>query len=118
MPSSDTTLVTPDNINSGRGGGKRGRGGSSQPSSTPSALPSKLFGRVWKQPKTVKELTAQVNAVSTLLLNGKLPLDIVRTYGSLMDAAARLIHTEIHKSRMISNPPDLTLGDDVFDRTD
>ena len=114
MPSSDTTSDTRKSTGSGHGAGKRKRGDLSPLRSTPSARASNSSMPSWKQPTTVHQLACQVSAAGTLLLNGKLNLEVARTYSSMMRATAQLVHSEIHRARMAENPPDLTLAEDVF----
>lgn len=80
---------------------------SSQPQSTRSASPLSDLSGSWVRPKSVKQFTAQVNAVSTMLLNGNLDLETARAYGSLARTTAQAIGSELMAARMRNEKPDL-----------
>lgn len=68
---------------------------------------------------TLSELTSQVNAVSTMLLNGEIPLETARTYSGMVGSTARLLSTEVRKAQMQKNSPQLALhSDNLFEDED
>lgn len=81
----------------------------------PLESPAKPSTRRWKQPSTVRQLTAQANAVSTLLLNGKIGLDVAKAYSGILRSCAQTITAEITKARFLENAPDLTIEPEVFE---
>jgi hypothetical protein len=62
---------------------------------------------LWSQPRTVGELTHQVNVVSTLLLNGKIDMETARVYGALVRSTAQLLGVELGAARIARKRPQL-----------
>lgn len=104
-----STTVEPRAESSGSGDGKRKPDSLSRQMSTPSASPSNDLRESWPQPRTIAQLTSQVNAVSTKLLNGKIDLDTARVYGSLVRSTAQLVGVEVGAARLLKQKPNLNL---------
>ena len=81
----------------------------------PSVPPSSGSTRQFRQPKTVKEFANQASVVCTMLLNGKLDLETARAYSGIARVVAQAMSSEVTKSRLLSERPDMTLDGEVFD---
>jgi hypothetical protein len=79
----------------------------SRPNSGNCSLPTKPLNERWRQPKTVKQFSAQVNAVATKVLNGQIDMDIARAYATLSRVLAQTISVEVTRSRFLKQSPDL-----------
>lgn len=87
--------------------------------SSPSTRRSQNLSRRWRKPANVKDFVAQINQVSTMILNNELDLDTANAYSRLTRNFAQLMTTETVKARFLKRQPDLNLSGDVFeDNTD
>ncbi len=84
-----------------------------QPISTPLEKPSKGL-RKWRQPKNVKDLASQANAVATMLLNGSIDLETARAYSAIARTIAQSVTAEMNKARFLKSQPDLEFQEDVY----
>jgi hypothetical protein len=65
----------------------------------------------WSLPKTVRQFTSQANAVATKLLNGKLDLEVAKTYSALARTVAQTITAEVQRARAARSVPNLDFDD-------
>lgn len=63
----------------------------------------------YREPKTVRELAAQVNQTATRVLNGEIDLETARVYSAMTRNVAQLVTAEVQKARFLRKEPDLTL---------
>lgn len=109
MPSSATTPATPTSTVSGATAG-RSAPGDEPPSSKPLAAPSSGSNKRWRQPRSVREFAAQVNAMATAVLNGEVSgdgLEAARLYAGLARTVAQAMTTEVQRARFLGLAPEL-----------
>ena len=106
--SSDTQSETPKSESSGSEGGKSGSE-SPSPTSENSGKPRSVSKMRWPKPGNVRELAAQANAVTTLLLNGDIDLDTARAYSAMIRGVGQLVGAEVSRARMRREAPNLEL---------
>jgi hypothetical protein len=69
----------------------------------------------WKQPRTVKQFASQAAAVGTLLLNGKLDIEVAKSYSAIARTVAQAVTADVNRARFVRAAPDLTFDQDVFE---
>lgn len=79
------------------------------PPSTSFVPPLSSSNRPWLRPTSVRELSAQVTDVATLLLNGKIDLEQARVYSALIRGIAQMVSIEVAKARLSKTLPDLKI---------
>ena len=89
----------------------RAAGSPSRMRSTNSAPPSSGSKRHWREPRTVKELSSQINAVASLVLNGEIDLRTAQAYSGLVRTLAATVSAEVSRARFVRSAPNLEFGD-------
>lgn len=108
-PLSATWADTPTSIDSG-GTSTKSESASESPTSKRSAGRSVGSKGHWRQPATVKEFAAQVNAIATAVLNGEVTgetMASVRLYSALVRTVAQAMTTEVQRARFLGEAPQL-----------
>jgi cytoskeletal protein RodZ len=109
MPKQSTETQRQDSTPSS--GTERKSATTSPSNSSNSTSPSSASKGYWREPKTLKEFTSQVNSVASKVLNGQMDMDIARTYSGLARVIAQSVSTEVSRSRFLKMAPDLDFAE-------
>lgn len=114
MPESLPTMPELPNVKDGSKNGEPIPEDPSHQNSTSSGQPLSGSKRLWRQPKSVRDFANQASVVCTMLLNGKLDLEVARAYSGIARVVAQAISSEVSKSRFLGQKLDTALSGDVF----
>jgi len=79
------------------------------PISNSFVMPQNISNKHWPTPRNVRELAGQANAVATLILNGKIDIEVARSYGALVRGIAQMMSIEVTRARFVRAEPILEL---------
>ena len=111
-PSSGTPNETQKKEPSGSSTGKVAPEELFQQTSTSSDGQLKSSNDAWQRPTDLNEFTSQVLSVSTMLLNGKIDMELARTYSSLARTISQSITASLVRARLMKEEPDLEFEED------
>jgi hypothetical protein len=79
------------------------------PQSMRSTTQSSASKERWRQPKTIMEFASQVNSVCNRVLNGKIDMEVAKTYSALARVVTQSANIEVAQARLSHAPPELRL---------